>query len=211
MKKSLLLLLTLVFLACFIQVAHADVYLYGTIKTDPNNQAEFGRPYYEFTLTVESSGEGEVSYPHDVMVLVDVELYKTYDISWAINSKLNVTGIYVADQPNSYDPPVGFFLVTSIQYTMPETGWTATLNQLIGAISSIGKLLITLIVQVIFQLFGYSAPEWVIAGIIILFAAMFLIKYYRKLPWLVVFIGVALCVSIIAYMLSSFSGIPNFF
>lgn len=190
----------------FVGVARAadgEVYLYGTIRSDPNDQHEYGRPYYQFTLRVENSSESAVTYPHEVQCLVDVELYKLYNYSWKIDTKLNVTGTYVADQPESWSPPVGFFIATTLQNVTTQTGdWTGTLGQLINAITGIGKLLITLIVQVVFTTFGYQVPEWLIAGIIVLSVLPFLLKFGGKLPWIVVLIGVLLCISIIAYMLS---------
>lgn len=184
------------------QVSGAELFLYGTIRSDPNNQAEYGRPYYQFTLRVEESNEAEAVYPHNVTVLVDTELYNLYTISWGIDTKLNVTGTYTADSPEPWSPPVGFFMVTAIQTTNQTSGWRATLDQLIAVITSLGRILITLITQVIFSLAGYEAPEWVVAGIIVLSALIFLFRYGGKLPWLVVVIGILLCISIIAYMLT---------
>jgi hypothetical protein len=185
------------------QVSGAELYLYGTIRSDPNNQAEYGRPYYQFTLRVEESNEAEATYPHNVTVLVDTELYNLYNISWMIDTKLNVTGTYTADSPEPWSPPVGFFMVSAIQNTTePSTGWRATLDQLISVISSLGRILITLITQVVFSLFGYEAPEWVVAAIVVLFALIFLFRFGGKLSWIVVVIGILLCLSIIIYMLS---------
>lgn len=197
------MLLVLLLFAGATQVSGAELYLYGTIRSDPNNQAEYGRPYYQFTLRVEDSNEEEVTYPHDVTVLVDTELYNVYKLSWGIDTKLNMTGTYTGTPPEPWSPPVGFFMVSAIQTTTEQSeGWRATLDQLIAVITSLGRILITLITQVIFSLAGYEAPEWVIAGIIVLFSLLFLFRYGGKLPWLVVVIGVLLCISIIAYMLS---------
>ena len=198
------------FFAGATQISASAIYLYGTIKTDPNNQQNYGVPYYEFVLSVESSNEGNMTYPHNATVLVDATLYRVYNYSWAIGSKLNVTGVYIGDQPQVWSPPLGYFLASSVQMenaTQNNTGWRATLDQLVTAISSIGKLLITLVVQVVFQIAGYQTPEWVVAGIIVLFAGIFLIRYLHKLPWIVVFIGAALIVSIILYMLTPMMGL----
>jgi hypothetical protein len=169
--------------------------------SDPSNQINYGPVYYSFTLQIEVSSDSSVGVPANVTVLVPLGLMAG-TILWQ-NQELNVTGQFVTSQPSQNSPPVGSFMVSSLNIPANSPAWMQTLKTLIGDITTIGKALVTLVVQLVQNFFHISLPPYTVGLIMVLLLSIFLIKWFTKLPWILVLVGIFVLIAMFWYSLSS--------
>lgn len=205
--SSALVLLVITLLLPTARAGEGVVWISGDVLEVPSG-VNYGGAYYEFNFTIKSSNSTLMTFlPLNITVVVPLALMTALIFDNAtqnLGRDLNVTGEVVSDQPNFQSIPAGDFIVSAVNGPqIAEPGWIQSLKDLWNAVSGIGKMLVTLIVQVIGATIGVVVPEWVIALSVVGFTLFAFARWFKKLPWILIIIGFIICAAIVSSMIQS--------
>ena len=111
-------------------------------------------------------------------------------IALVVNQTLNMTGVVEV-----VGVPSGYFVADAIN--QDQSSWLDSLKALITLIGGIGKLVVTVIVQVIGAAFGVVVPSWVVTLAVLAATAASFVFWFKKLPKILAVIFLVLIVSLI--------------
>ncbi len=207
MNKPLALWLILVFVAGFVPVAipyEGSGWIFGTM-TSRLDEVQYDTVYNVWNFTVTNASWSFGTLPVNITCVTPRIVQSNPLSSVVIGQTANFTGQFIIDSTNEL--PLGLFFVSGIDLSssFQSSPWTDSLRQLFMAIGTIGKMLVTLIVQVISALLGFAIPEWVAGAIVVGMTGFFFIRYFKKLPWIIVAVAFFVCIAVISnIILTSF-------
>jgi hypothetical protein len=174
--SALLLLMLLVS-----QVQAQNTWIYGTVTSDPVS-VTFGITVYSFSFQVDSSSE----------TLDSDNLTCLWLSQPTIGNSYNFSGVLISD--NSSGMPVGAFLVSGVNLGPSDilqnaTDWTWTFRQIWTALSTVGSLFATLMVQVVQAATGYSLSPFLASLLVLMLMGAFFLFLGKHLPWYIDLIG----------------------
>jgi hypothetical protein len=207
MNKAYAFLLILLFVAGFLPLASSyegSGWIYGEMASHLD-EVQYDTVYNIWNFTVTNSSWTFGTLPVNITCVTPRVIASNPLSSVVIGQTANFTGQFIIDSINQV--PIGLFLVTGIDLSssIQTSPWTDSLKQLFMAIGSIGKMLVTLIVQVVSALTGFALPEWVAGAIVVGITAFFFIRYFKKLPWIIVAVAFFVCIAVISNIILSFS------
>ncbi|MCJ7424736.1 hypothetical protein MUP01_10790 [Candidatus Bathyarchaeota archaeon] len=194
MKKfTVLTLLAILLCLCFSASVHAvsdPFWIYGTVTTTPKVSTYNNLTYSEFNFSVSSSNASWLGAPVNLTVAIPTSLL--VGIGLVVNQTLNMTGVV-----DVVGVPSGYFVCEEVTQTGSWQAFMYSLKSLIGAVGLIGKLVVTVIVQLIGAAFGVVVPSWVVAlAVLVVTVASFMV-WFEKLPKLLAIVFLFLIVSLI--------------
>ena len=195
-KFTVLALLAILLCLCVssVQAVSDPFWIYGTVTTTPFVSTYNNLTYSEFNFSVASSNATWlIPIPTGVSVKLTVAIPTSLlvGIALVVNQTLNMTGVVEV-----VGVPSGYFVCDEV--TQVSTGgWLDSLKTLIGVVGLIGKLVVTVIVQVIGAAFGVVAPSWVVTLAVLAATAASLVFWFKKLPKILAIIFLVLTVSLI--------------
>jgi hypothetical protein len=206
MNKPLAFLLILLFVAGFVPLSsgyEGSGWIYGKMASRLD-EVQYDTVYNIWNFTVSNSGWTFGTLPVNITCVTPRVVASNPLSSVVIGQTANFTGQFIIDSVNQV--PIGLFLVTGIDLSssFQSSTWTDSLKQLFLAIGSIGKMLVTLIVQVVSALTGFALPDWVAGAIVVGITAFFFIRYFKKLPWIIVAVAFFVCIAVISNIILSF-------
>jgi hypothetical protein len=201
---------SLVFLFILLSNAYAQTdtgttWVYGTVATQPT-ELNYGLVFdaFNFSMTA-SNGIITLPLPNNIVVVAVKGVLQTSELS--VGTTLNLTGIYVTDQPNPQSPPAGVFLVSSVTRNVTTVeDWRTALTALVNDIAQIGKLLVTLVVGLVQSFTGYTLPSYTVGLVMVFIAIGFVIRFFDKLPKYIVLLTAIICIAVLLYVLSPYFG-----
>lgn len=188
-----------------VKASEGVVYVYGTVASAVNEK-NYGPVYVQFTFEVSQTNSSLIVPLPKNMTCIALRSFLSEDFL-QIGSNFNFSGQFIEDQPNADSPPIGYFLITSVfKNVTSQSGWMQTLIAFVNAVAGIGKLLITLIVQGFEAVLGVTVPDWTVAAIVVLLLIGTFIKWFKKLPFYVILVGIVIIVGMVTYMFAPWFG-----
>jgi hypothetical protein len=189
-KFTVLALLSILLCLCSsVQAVSDPFWIYGTVTTTPFVSTYNNLTYSEFNFSVTSSNASWLGAPVNMTVAIPTSLL--VGIALVVNQTLNMTGVVEV-----VGVPSGYFVCEEV--TQVSTGnWLDSLKALIGVVGLIGKLVVTVIVQVIGAAFGVVAPSWAVTMAVLAATVASLVFWFKKLPKILAIIFLVLIVSLI--------------
>jgi hypothetical protein len=196
-KFTVLALLSVLLCFCLSTSVHAvsdPFWIYGTVTTTPFVSTYNNLTYSEFNFSVASSNATWlIPIPTGVSVKLTVAIPTSLlvGIALVVNQTLNMTGVVEV-----VGVPSGYFVCEEVTQASAG-GWLDSLKALIGAVGLIGKLVVTVIVQVIGAAFGVVVPSWIVTLAVLAATTASLVFWFKKLPKLLVIVFLVLVVALI--------------
>lgn len=205
--SSVLVLLVITLLLPTARAGEGVIWISGDVLEVPSG-VNYGASYYQFNFTIKSSNSTLMTFlPLNITVVIPLALMTALIFDNAtqnLGRDLNLTGEVVSDQPNFQSIPAGDFIVSAVNGPqIAEPGWIQSFKDLWNAVSGIGKLLVTLVVEIIGATVGIVVPEWLIALTVVGVTAVTFAKWFKKLPWILILIGFIVCAAIVSSMIQS--------
>ena len=189
-KFTVLALLSVLLCFCLstsVQAVSDPFWIYGTVTTTPFVSTYNNLTYSEFNFSVSSSDAAWLGAPVNLTVAIPTSLL--VGIALVVNQTLNMTGVVEV-----VGVPSGYFVCEEVTQT---GSWLDSLKALIGVVGLIGKLVVTVIVQVIGAAFGVVAPSWAVTMAVLAATVASLVFWFKKLPKILAIIFLVLIVSLI--------------
>jgi len=189
-KFTVLALLSVLLCFCFspVQAVSSSFWIYGTVTTTPYVSTYNNLTYSEFNFSVSSSNATWLGAPVNLTVVIPTNLL--VGIALVVNQTLNMTGVV-----DVVGVPSGYFVCEAVNQASMD--WLESLKALITLIGEIGKLVVTVIVQVIGAAFGIVVPSWAVTLAVLAATAASLVFWFKKLPKLLAIIFLVLIISLI--------------
>jgi len=203
-------MLTLIFLfASLLLVPHVLgseglIWVSGQVIGVPDQQ-QYVVPYHIWNFTVTDSNSTELTaLPRNITCVFPIIWGNDPFSNIQTGQSLNLTGQFTSQPPTENGVPAGFFLVNSLveNGTSPNT-WLETLKALFNTISGVGKLVVTLIIQIIAAFIGFQAPEWAVTLGVVAFVALTFLKFFKRLPWIILLVFFFISVAVISNLIGS--------
>jgi hypothetical protein len=191
-KFTVLALLSILLCLCLstsVQAVSDPFWIYGTVTTTPYVSTYNNLTYSEFNFSVSSSDAAWLGAPVNLTVAIPTSLL--VGIALVVNQTLNMTGVVEV-----VGVPSGYFVCEEVTQASAG-GWLDSLKALIGAVGLIGKLVVTVIVQVIGAAFGVVVPSWIVTLAVLAATTASLVFWFKKLPKLLVIVFLVLVVALI--------------
>jgi len=189
-KLAVLALLPILLCLCFstsVQAVSDPFWIYGSITTTPHVSTYNNFTYSEFNFSVSSSNATWLGAPVNLIVAIPTSLL--VGIALVVNQTLNMTGVVEV-----VGVPSGYFVADAINQN--QTDWLDSVKALVTLVASIGKLVVTLIVQGIGVAFGVTVPSWVVTLAVIVATTASLVFWFKKLPKILAIIFLVLIVAL---------------
>jgi hypothetical protein len=199
-RKLAFTFLTVMLLLLFVVQARAqNTWIYGTVTSEPVS-VTYGITVYSFNFQVGSSSQTFNSSNLTCLWLSQPVKGQTY----------NFSGILVSDVNGSL--PIGAFMVYSVNPTATpnnnqtggnQTDWTWTFRQIWNALSTVGKLLSTLVIQIVQATTGYSLTPFLASLLVLVLMGAFFLFLGKHLPWYVDLLGFIIFIAVGSTLFSS--------
>jgi len=189
-KFTVLALLSVLLCFCLstsVQAVSDPFWIYGTVTTTPHVSTYNNFTYSEFNFSVASSNATWLGAPVNLTVAIPTSLL--VGIALVVNQTLNMTGVVEV-----VGVPSGYFVADAINQN--QTDWLDSVKALVTLVASIGKLVVTLIVQGIGVAFGVTVPSWVVTLAVIVATTASLVFWFKKLPKILAIIFLVLIVAL---------------
>jgi hypothetical protein len=191
MKKLAFALFTVTVCLLLVSQIRADIpldWIHGTVTSEPVS-VTYGITVYSFSFQADqSSFNGQVDTSSTNLTCLW--------LSQPVNGNTyNFSGVLISD--NSTGMPLGAFLVSSVnqpgsnQTSNPGnvSDWTWTFRQIWNALSTVGKLLSTLVMQIVLATTGYSLTPFLASLLVLVLMGAFFMFLGKHLPWYIDLLG----------------------
>jgi hypothetical protein len=189
-KFTGLVLLSVLLCLCFsvsVRAVSDPFWIYGTITTTPFVSTYNNLTYSEFNFSVASSNVTWLGAPVDMTVVIPTSLL--VNIALVDGQSLNMTGVIEV-----VGVPSGYFVCEEVTQA---GSWLDSLKSLITLVGGIGKMVVTVIVQVIGAAFGVVVPSWGVTLAVLGATMVSLVVWFKKLPKILAIVFLVLMVSLI--------------
>ncbi len=206
MKASLILVFLFASLLLVPQALGAEgaIWVSGQVIGTPDQQ-QYVVAYHVWNFTVTDSNSTELTaLPRNITCVFPIVFGNDPFSNIESGQSLNLTGQFTSQPPTQNGVPAGFFLVNArVDDGASDDSWLATLKMLFDTVSGVGKLVVTLIIQVIAAFIGFQAPEWAVTLGVVAFVAVTFLKFFKRLPWIILLVFFFISVAVISNLIGS--------
>jgi hypothetical protein len=180
------------------QFSGNPAWVYGYVASLPAQVTYSGTVYYTFNLTAVSSNASNLE---GLLVAVITSVSNLVQVTLSLGQPINMSGVF---SDGGFGIPQGIYIAESIETYPPD--WTKTLGQLWALFGQIGRLLVTLIIQIVSAFTGLVLPEWIVALILVGVIAFGFLRWGRRIPWILLICMFFSVVGLISHLLGILTG-----
>jgi hypothetical protein len=201
--RKIALCLSFLFLVALSHVVWAQfsgtpAWVYGTVTSLPVQITYSGTVYFTFNLTATSSN-ASIQLPALVTAVISVS--NLAQVGLSLGQPINMSGVF---SDGGSGIPQNVYVAEYAETFPPD--WTKTLGQLWALFGQIGRLLVTLIIQIVSAFTGLILPEWIVALILVGVIAFSFLKWGRRIPWIILIALFFVVVGLISHLLGILTG-----